>query len=174
MRGAVAVAARGLRLNLGCGPRRLPGYVNVDREDHDLRQFPWPWPDGSASEVLMEHVLEHLPDTLATAEEVLRVLEPGGRWAGAVPYAFSESAVNEPDHVRYLTDTSVRRIAEMVGFEVVSVRLATFDDVSRLYRLRSLIPFRGLLRHMLINMYDEVRFELRKPNRPARRLVYVR
>jgi predicted SAM-dependent methyltransferase len=55
----------GLRLNLGCGMRRLDGFVNVDKFGepelrHDLETFPWPWPDDSVVEVLLNHVLEHL------------------------------------------------------------------------------------------------------------------
>jgi predicted SAM-dependent methyltransferase len=53
-----------MRLNLGCGVNRKPGYVNVDREAAaspdlvvDLERFPWPWPTDSIDEVAMEHVL---------------------------------------------------------------------------------------------------------------------
>src|SRR6516162_1537826 len=55
----------GLKLNLGCGDKRIPGYINVDKFSnpdlkHDLETFPWPWPDDSVSEILLIHVLEHL------------------------------------------------------------------------------------------------------------------
>ena len=56
-----------MRLNLGCGNRKLEGWVNVDREAAckpdrvaDLEKLPWPWPDDSAEEVMLSHVLEHL------------------------------------------------------------------------------------------------------------------
>ena len=46
-----------LKLNLGCGTNRLPGWENHDA-DVDLRKR-LPWPDGSAKYILLEHVLEH-------------------------------------------------------------------------------------------------------------------
>ena len=54
-----------LRLNLGCGARRIDGYINVDKfGDPDLRfdleTFPYPWQDNSVIEIEMHHVLEHL------------------------------------------------------------------------------------------------------------------
>jgi SAM-dependent methyltransferase len=81
---------RTMRLNLGCGDKILPGYVNVDvvasragmRPDvicdlHDLA----PFDDASADEILSVHVVEHfwrweIRDVL---REWVRVLKPGGR-----------------------------------------------------------------------------------------------
>ena len=47
-----------LRLNLGCGMKRIDGYLNVDRFGepdlrHDLEVVPWPWPDDSVNEILL-------------------------------------------------------------------------------------------------------------------------
>lgn len=79
-----------LKLNLGCGDKILPGYVNVDVVEaragmkpdvicdlHDLA----PFDDASAEEILSVHVVEHfwrweVGDVL---REWVRVLKPGGR-----------------------------------------------------------------------------------------------
>ena len=78
-----------LRLNLGCGQKILPGYVNVDFENKwakkkpdvecDIRKLPYE--DGTADEILSVHVIEHfylweVPDIL---KEWHRVLRPGGK-----------------------------------------------------------------------------------------------
>jgi predicted SAM-dependent methyltransferase len=64
----VAIPAQGLRLNLGCGKKTLPGYFNVDAEVHpDSRKRPdllcdirkLPLPDECAVEVMALHVFEH-------------------------------------------------------------------------------------------------------------------
>lgn len=70
-----------LKLNLGSGKTRLPGYLHVDNNPHagevgivhDLDRRPWPFEDGSVGEVIMDHVLEHLEDTIGTIEELHRI-----------------------------------------------------------------------------------------------------
>ena len=57
-----------LRLNLGCGNNKISGFLNVDIHGepdirHDLEEFPWPWGSGTVSEIVLNHVLEHLGKT---------------------------------------------------------------------------------------------------------------
>ena len=78
------------RLNLGCGDKLLPGYVNVDvaearagrRPDVlcDLRRLE-PFETGSVDEILSVHVIEHFWrwEAADVLREWLRVLKPGGR-----------------------------------------------------------------------------------------------
>lgn len=77
-----------MRLNLGCGGKKLLGYINIDRENNysenkpdvvaDIRKLPYE--DNSVDEVLAIHVIEHF--YLWEVEDVLkewrRVLKPGG------------------------------------------------------------------------------------------------
>lgn len=80
-------------LNLGCGARRHPDWVNVDfcahAPDvlaHDLAT-PLPFADDSFDAVYHSHVLEHLPREAASGflAECRRVLRPGGVLRVAVP-----------------------------------------------------------------------------------------
>ncbi len=78
-----------LRLNLGCGDKLLPGYINVDvapsrlgvRPDVlcDLHQLT-PFADNFADEILAVHVIEHFWrwEVVDLLKEWLRVLKPGG------------------------------------------------------------------------------------------------
>ena len=79
-----------MKLNLGCGDKILPGYVNVDVAEARAGRRPdvlcdlhrlTPFEDNSAEEILSVHVIEHfwrweVPDVL---REWVRVLKPGGR-----------------------------------------------------------------------------------------------
>lgn len=87
--------ATDLRLNLGCGPNRKPGWLNVDlaapqADLHlDLRE-PLPFPAGSASVIYSEHFLEHLeyPEEVTRhLRESMRLLRPGGLFSVGVPDA---------------------------------------------------------------------------------------
>jgi len=82
-----------LKLNLGCGSNRRPGWVNIDlyHPDADLQldlRRRWPFPDDSAAYIYSEHAFEHfefsqeVPHVLA---ESLRVLQHGGVFDVGVP-----------------------------------------------------------------------------------------
>jgi SAM-dependent methyltransferase len=107
--------ARPLRLNLGCGDKILPGYVNVDVVEsragmkpdvicdlHDLV----PFADASADEILSVHVVEHfwrweIGDVL---KEWMRVLKPGGRMIVECPNLLSACRTFLEDPQRYARD----------------------------------------------------------------------
>ncbi len=79
-----------IKLNLGCGDKILPGYVNVDVVESragkspdvicDLHQLT-PFPNNHADEILAVHVVEHFWrwEVEAILREWIRVLKPGGR-----------------------------------------------------------------------------------------------
>ena len=95
------------KLHLGCGDVIRDGWLNHDRAPlagvdvvHDLREFPWPFEDGQFEEVHMKDVLEHLPDTIATLEELPRITKPGAKVYIGVPYWNSMVAFGDPTHVK--------------------------------------------------------------------------
>ncbi len=72
-------------LHLGCGDRRLAGWLNVDLTgsdlDVDLGGGRLPWRSGAFEAVVSQHVIEHLElqsQALPLLREVRRVLKPGG------------------------------------------------------------------------------------------------
>jgi glycosyltransferase involved in cell wall biosynthesis/predicted SAM-dependent methyltransferase len=76
---------QGKKLNLGCGGKKEPGYVNVDlfagpAVDEIFELDDIPYADGTIAGIHSEHALEHLG--WARAEKALkewhRVLQPGG------------------------------------------------------------------------------------------------
>lgn len=80
-------------LNLGCGTRCHPDWVNLDIAPlapgviaHDLRTG-LPFPDNSCEAVYHSHVLEHIPKSEARSfiRECQRVLKPGGILRVVVP-----------------------------------------------------------------------------------------
>lgn len=82
------------KLNLGCGSRRLKGFINVDLENwsrrcdlvadaRDLSTFE----DNSVDHIFNHALLEHIPpwDTLRALKTWFRVLKPGGTIQVEVP-----------------------------------------------------------------------------------------
>ena len=71
-----------VKINLGCGNDYKPGWINCDTASthnikadkyFDLEVFPWPFPENYADEILLEQVMEHLPNTLGTINEICRI-----------------------------------------------------------------------------------------------------
>lgn len=103
-----------LKLNMGCGHRKLEGYVNVDAFAEcepdvvwDLDRTPWPWPDGAAEQVLFIHSLEHMGATTATflaiMKELYRICAPNAEVVIVVPHPRHDDFLNDPTHVRPIT-----------------------------------------------------------------------
>lgn len=70
---------RAVRVDLGCGPAKTPGFVGVDRFPLpgvdvvcDLDKS-LPFADDSVDYIMASHSLEHIADLSATIEEVFRV-----------------------------------------------------------------------------------------------------
>jgi len=102
---------RSPKLHLGCGHIIKEGWVNHDLVAlpgvdvaHDLREFPWPFEDGQFEEVYADNVLEHLPDTVKTMEEIYRITKPGAKIFIGVPFWNSFEAWGDPTHQRLFSE----------------------------------------------------------------------
>lgn len=74
-----------MKLNIGCGERRLEGYVGVDAAERSAADIQAPadkipLEDGVAEEILAIHIIEHLYrwDVDAALAEWARLLKSGG------------------------------------------------------------------------------------------------
>lgn len=97
------ISTPALRLNLGCGDKILPGYVNVDVVEAragmkpdvvcDLRNLS-PFAADSADEILSVHVVEHFWrwEVADILREWVRVLKPGARMVIECPNVTSACA----------------------------------------------------------------------------------
>lgn len=163
-----------IKLNLGCGDQYLEGYVNCDILDtikvdkkFDLTKFPYPFEDSHADEILLDNVLEHLPDIVGTMRELHRILKPGGVVKIYVPYGKADRALQDPTHIHFFTEKSMNYFTDdyhfsyytTFRFKKIKAELFTGSG-TKLMRLRNLIPLRSLLKYFLFNMYDGVYFEL--------------
>lgn len=106
--GAILTSESGkeIRLNLGCGGRPLPGYINIDmdsletlKERYPFQAFPenveifnydilnLPFPDESVSEINADSLVEHLSfiEEPRFFREVRRLLKKGGIFRFSTP-----------------------------------------------------------------------------------------
>jgi ubiquinone/menaquinone biosynthesis C-methylase UbiE len=98
-----------MKLNLGSGLNKQPGYTNVDNNpkckpelNFDLNK-PWPIDDNEVTEVKAERILEHLDDLTFVMGEIWRVCKPGAIVEIVVPSYKTEGAYADPTHKRFFT-----------------------------------------------------------------------
>jgi len=98
--------AQEIKLNLGSGPTKMPGFISVDNIPFpsvdmiaDLRDK-WPWPDNSVSEVHCSHTLEHFDamERVHFVNELFRVMKPGAKATVITPHWASCRAYGDPTH----------------------------------------------------------------------------
>jgi len=95
------------KLNLGCGIKKLPGYVNVDILPgadvvYDITKG-LPWGKEEIEEVVADYVFCQIEDIKYVLNDIWRVLKLGGLLKLKVPDARFSCAFNDPMDCRYFT-----------------------------------------------------------------------
>ena len=104
-----SVQPKGISLNLGCGYRKLDGFINIDNRaevNPDLLCNViegLPYDDNSVDVVRADDFLEHIPigKTVQVVTEIWRVLKPGGIFESSTPSTDGRGAFQDPTHVSF-------------------------------------------------------------------------
>ena len=112
-------------LHLGCGPRRVPGFLNVDvaesELDVDLATGILPFPDATFASAVCQHVVEHLDlrtELLPLLRDVHRVLKPDAEFWVSCPDMKTACRFYVDGKIQRLVDD---RIARWPGYSLGGV-----------------------------------------------------
>ena len=105
-----------LCVNLGCGTYAKAStpneeWVNVDLVQypgvniiHDLTVLPLPFDDNTCDEIILSHILEHLPDYPSLMEDIYRICKKGAIIKISVPHLTSRNMWNDPTHIKFFIE----------------------------------------------------------------------
>ena len=147
-------------MDIGCGRNKVPGAIGVDCMAlpgvdvvHDLDCFPYPFAADSVDEIHINHVLEHLPNVIATMEELWRICKPNAKLHIRVPHFTGILAWKDPTHRRSFTSESFGYFGDNdysfythARFQVMSVRLqysTQLKTIRWIARVLTVSPFHG-------------------------------
>lgn len=113
----------GIRLDIGCGNNKQPGFVGLDIQPlpgvdivWDINRHPWPIPDECVATAICSHLIEHIPPVAIRADgstwfpflefmnEVWRVTKVGGQFAISCPHATSPGYYQDPTHCNQVSE----------------------------------------------------------------------
>lgn len=123
-----------IKLNLGCGYDKIPGYLNVDKmaicepdQVVDLEGI-WPFKSDSVEEIRAFHVLEHLgQDTdvfLGLMKEMYRVCIDGAKIHIQVPHHDHWTFHADPTHVRKILPEGLKLFDQKLNREYAELKYA--------------------------------------------------
>lgn len=98
-----------IRLNLGCGFRKIDGYTNVDCRELCKPDQLWdiidgiPYDSSSVDEIIANDFMEHIPTDKVpfVMKEIHRVLKPTGFFIFSIPSTDGRGAFQDPTHVSF-------------------------------------------------------------------------
>ena len=111
-----------LRINLGCGNKRLEGYIGVDRFPCEAAGVlcdvtrSLPFRDDSVDEFFLDNLIEHVPDIPALMAEIVRAAKDRATAVIVTPHFTALSSWKDPTHLHHLSYFSFDH------FEKLSVR----------------------------------------------------
>ena len=98
-----------MKLHLGCGNDYRKGYLNCDiskevKPDKIVNlEKKLPFKDNSITEVIANHVFEHVQNFIPLMHELHRICKKGTKIKIKVPFYAAWGQYNDPTHVRFFT-----------------------------------------------------------------------
>lgn len=172
-------------LDLGCGPNKVNGALGVDIVPMkgvdvvaNFFELIYPFADNTFDEIHLVDVIEHLPNTIKTMEEIHRIARPDAKIFIRVVNWNSIYTAMDPTHVKAFTEESFDFYGSRPGRNYYTKARFEVVHVDRLYnpQVQKFIHSKRIMKAMsyyLCNVLLSLDFELRviKPLIPANKCL---
>lgn len=161
------------KLDLGCGFAKEDGAIGIDVIPIDvvdimanLEILPLPFAANTFDEIYLNDIIEHLPDTIKTMEELYRIARPDAKIFIRVINWNSTYQATDPTHVRAFSEDSFgyfgqrkkRSYYTHARFDVVNIKRGWDRQMS--YLTLGYKPALHFLSRYLNNVLIDFNFEL--------------
>ena len=131
-----------MKYNLGCGNKKLDGFINLDKDDIDLNILPYKFVTNSIDYILLSQVFEHLDadKRLGILDELLRVTKKDGLIEIGLPT--NSYSVNHITHIHNKGYFNIMNLNEkylLNAFEIVDIKYTFRGLKSMVYQINDII-----------------------------------
>ncbi|MAG47645.1 hypothetical protein CL617_03490 [archaeon] len=161
------------KLNLCSGNNTLKGYVNTDMfkgpgidKVFDIRKPPFPFKENEFDEIYCRHILNHISEDhrMEVFDELYRIGKPGCVIKILVPFAWSNGSFGHIQHQSFFVKGSFNYYKTSKFFDIKETK-AEFkllkEELITYGGFRRFLPLKDFLSKFLINIYDDIYYELR-------------
>lgn len=161
-------------LDLGCGWAKEAGAIGVDRSPLetvdvmcDLADFPFPFADNTFNKIILNDVIEHLPDTIKAMEEIYRICAPNAQVLIRVINWNSHYNAMDPTHIRTFHENTFNFFGTYKDRAYYSNARFDVVKVDKIYNARAKKLFFNnkkwleFASHFLNNVLEDLHFELK-------------
>lgn len=119
-----------MKINLGCGDKRVAGFLGVDRYRSAAAELlcdierSLPLRDCSVDELHLDNLIEHVLDVSAFVRELVRVAKDGARITIITPHFSSLASWMDPTHLHHLSYDSMHHFEHEYLRESLPGRIA--------------------------------------------------
>ena len=162
------------KLNLGSGNNILEGYVNADMFKasgidivFDITKTPYPFKNNEFDEIYCRHILNHISenDRMKILDELYRISKSNGVIKILVPFAWSNGSIGHIQHQSFFVKGTFNYYKVNMGsFDIVETKTrfkVLKEELISYGRFKRFLPFKILLSKFLINIYDDIYYELK-------------
>jgi len=144
-----------IKYNLGCGIKRLEGFINLDKDNVDLNtDFVL---EPKADFILLDNVLEHLNDPYYVMKNINKNLNDDGIvkviLPTFLPNIFHKNFVHDKDYLNNICNMSSSCKQNDYLFDKINIKYREFSPRRFFYLCYKLL---------MMMMYREISFELKK------------
>ena len=120
-----------MKLNMGCGFKKIPGYINIDNSEicHPDKLLDvtdkLPFKDNEVEYIYADNLWEHIgTNFIDMVREWYRISRNGAVWRIIVPTVDTHAAFQDPTHVRFFCEET---------FDYFDIKHSRWKNYGQLY-----------------------------------------